>query len=262
MMKLLKTKASDSKSEMNYEQKKYNKIKEVFDDKVIFKINENNENFKLFFNSHESFNKSKNDLLNVDNKFENLNRLEFIYKNFKKIKQISVNELNFHDLSLIDNKIKKMDYLEEIKQINLLKLIDKTNNLYDLDYLDLLGKKLNVLNFVSSIKQINEISKTNNKNVVKDLTEIDEYINILEFQNNNVNLKELNYINVNFKINLLDELESLGKKLKNQSTNYDLLILKLDGLKKEKELNDLEIVKLEEEVKVCPLCGNDLLHKH
>ena len=225
MMKLLKTKASDSKSEMNYEQKKYNKIKEIFDDKVIFKINENNENFK-------------------------------------KIKQISVNELNFHNLILIDNEIKKMDYLEEIKQINPLKLIDKTNNLYDLDYLDLLGKKLNVLNFVSGIRQINEISKTNNKNVVKDLTEIDEYINILEFQNNNVNLKELNYINVNFKINPLDELENLGKKLKNQSIHYDLLISKLDELTKEKKLNDLEIVKLEEEVKVCPLCGNDLLHKH
>ena len=54
----------------------------------------------------------------------------------------------------------------------------------------------------------------------------------------NVNLKELNYINVNFKINPLDELENLGKKLKNQSIHYDLLISKLDELTKEKKLND------------------------
>lgn len=250
----LRTKTKDSKSLVKINEKKYNDIAIKIANHSI--IDKDDSIFKKLLKTEEIIKNNELKSNKIDNTYLKLNKYDEISN--INIKHENIFNNNFLNLKSLDNIIYKMKNYNNIANIDL-KINSKFRfkEIINLENINYILSKEYLFN-IANIKILHD-KKTYK---YSDLTELDKIINKIEINSKLGNVLITNQEKRTFEINKLKDVDILGKKINQSIIELNNLEEELKEKIKESKLIKNEIIKFEKEIKICPLCSSNLVHKH
>lgn len=262
MMEQLKSKTREIKASIKMEEKRYNVLLENIVE--LIEVDRDDETYISLKTKEEKIQQLDNMLFKLDNLlilWDYLNILTSSGINNIKFSQFKLSDL--HDLDLLITKIK---FLIDYCNIELPKFKETDFQIYNLSEVDELLKKQHLKYYIDVVKLLEDVSKIkSDKYIPYNLQELDDllkkehllkYKDILNFiQNNPIQHSEP-------VLNELDEIDKLGIKIKKLKEQYNEINSQINNIKAQYDDVKCQLIKLQEELGNCPLCGSNLKHEH